>query len=41
MAFYNKTTAVVFISQWVLRITGGGLTMNSPRSNIKGDKRPS
>ena len=33
------TTATVFSHQ-ALRKTGGGLTMKTPRSNKKGDKRP-
>ena len=34
---YNKTVPAVSISLWVLRKTGGGLTMESPRSTNKGD----
>ena len=36
----NKTIAAAFTSCQVLRKGGGGLTMKSPGSNNKGDKRP-
>ena len=39
----NKTTAVGFISHWVLSKSGGSLTMKrvqSPGSNNKGNTRP-